>query len=190
IPGLGIKGIALSAVVGSTMGSTIALWRLHCSPLKESLRHIWPPAFAAMSRVINVGIPSAFQRLSWAGAVFVLFFILSHCLHPTEALASWTIGMRVEGLVFMPLMALSLAVSSIVGQSLGARQVDRAFTAGWHVACIGVAVRIVPRILIFVFPAPFPRLRSRDRQTISYTAAYSRVTARAEPCLAVGMVLW
>src|SRR4030095_11141367 len=113
IAGLGIKGIALSALVGSTVGGTIALWRLRRSPLKESLLHIWPPALSAMSRVVNVGIPSAFQRLSWAGAVFVLFFILSRCQHPTEALASWTIGMRVEGLVFMPLMAFSLAVSSI-----------------------------------------------------------------------------
>jgi len=189
IPGLGIKGIALSAVVGSTMGSTIALWRLHCSPLKESLRHIWPPAFAAMSRVVNVGIPSAFQRLSWAGAVFVLFFILSRCQHPTEGLASWTIGMRVEGLVFMPLMALSLAVSSIVGQNLGARQVDRAFTAGWHVTWIGVAMMIVLAVLIFVFAEPFAHFMSRDPQTISYTAAYLRINALAEPFLAVGMVL-
>ncbi len=189
VPGLGINGIAWSSVVGSTVGGTIAIWQLRRSPLKDSLIHIWPLSFGGIGRVVNIGIPSALQRFSWACAVFVLFFILSRCQNPTEALASWTIGMRVEGLVFMPLLAFSLAVSSIVGQNLGARQVDRAFQAGWHVMWIGVALLLVLAVLIFACAEPFARFMSQDPQTIKYTAGYLRINAIAEPFLAVGMVL-
>ena len=189
VPGLGIKGIALSAVAGSTVGGAIALWRLQTSVLKESLLALFPVLPGTMARIVNVGVPSAFQRLGWAGAVFVLFFILSRCPHPTEALASWTIGMRVEGLIFMPLMAFSLAVSSIVGQNLGARRVRRAFRAGWQVTWIGVGLMLVLATAIFILAEPFARLMSQDRQTITFTTSYLRINALAEPFLAVAMIL-
>ena len=44
-----------------------------------------------------------------------MFFILAHVREHTAALASWAIGMRIESLSFMPLMALSLAVSLNLG---------------------------------------------------------------------------
>jgi putative MATE family efflux protein len=127
--------------------------------------------------------------LGWAGSTFVLFFILSRLPAPTAALASWTIGMRVEALLFMPLMALSLAVGSIVGQNLGAKRVDRATTAGWHVTWIGVGCMVVLGTLLFVLADECAALMSKDPKTIEITADYLRINAMAEPFLAVNMIL-
>jgi putative MATE family efflux protein len=189
VPGLGVRGIALSAVFGSAVGATIAIWRLKASPLAAGLAHLLPLRFDLMKRLIDIGVPSALQRWSWAAAVFVLFFILSRCPNPTEALASWTIGMRIEGLLFMPLMALSLAVSSIVGQNLGARRPKRAFQAGWHVSWIGITLMLVLATFMFAFAPQLSSVMSQDPKTIEYTISYLRINSIAEPFLALGMVL-
>jgi len=121
--------------------------------------------------------------------VFILFFILSRCAYPVQAIASWTIGIRVESILFMPLMALSMAVSSIVGQNLGARQDRRAFTAGWHVSWIGVVLMVVLGVFLFLGAGSLAQLMSHDPKTIEFTTNYLRINALAEPFLALGMIL-
>lgn len=189
IPGLGIRGIAASAVVGAVVGAILAVVCISRSALKNSLNLMLPISQKAVARVLNIGLPAAMQRLSWAASVFVLFFILSLVPSPTASLAAWTIGMRVEGLLFMPLMALSLAVGSIVGQNLGAGQVERATRAGWHVTWIGVGCMLVLAVLLFVFAQPLAALMSHDAETIRITADYLRINALADPFLAINMIL-
>ncbi len=189
VPGLGIRGIAGSAVVGAIAGALLSIYCLMQSPLKNSLKLLFPVSRTAVARVLKVGLPAGFQRLSWAASVFVVFFILSRLPSPTAGLAAWTIGMRVEALLFMPLMALSLAVGSIVGQSLGAKQVERAFKAGWHVTWIGVGWMLVLSVVLFTFATPIASLISHDPDTIAITADYLRINALSEPFLAVSMIL-
>ncbi len=189
VPGLGVKGIAASCVVASLVGSLIALIALSRSPLRSSLKKVLPISLPFFARILKVGLPSALQRFGWAASVFVLFFILRHCECPTAAIASWTIGMRVEALIFMPLMALSLAVASIVGQNLGARQNDRAIKAGWQVTHIGIIMMVVMGAGLFFFAVPLAHLMSKDAATLLYTKQYLQIEAFSEPFLALSMVL-
>jgi Na+-driven multidrug efflux pump len=89
----------------------------------------------------------------------------------------------------MPLMALGLAVAAIVGQNLGAKQVDRAVKAGWQVTGIGMAMMVVLGASLF-FGADFlAHHMSQDPITIDYTRSYLRINAWSEPMLAIAMVL-
>lgn len=189
VPGLGVRGIAASAIVGAFVGAALALYRIAKSPLAPALRKVLPITIDAIRRLLRLGIPAAFQRLGWAASVLVVFFILKGLPDPTAALASWTIGMRVEGLLFMPLMALSLSVGSIVGQNLGAKEIGRARKAGWNVTGIGVAMMLVLGTLLFVFADQIARFMTHDPATIRYTADYLRINALCEPLLAVNMIL-
>lgn len=189
VPHLGIRGIAYSAVAGAVLAAIVAIIFIARSPLKRCTTMLLPVSLTAIQRVLKLGIPSAFQRISWAASVFVLFFILSRVPDPTPALASWTIGMRVEALLFMPLMALSLAVSSIVGQNLGAKEIGRAFKAGWHVTWIGVAMMLILGTAMYIFATELAQFMSHDSQTIVYTSSYLRINAYCEPFLAINMIL-
>ncbi|HEY9791081.1 MAG TPA: MATE family efflux transporter [Candidatus Obscuribacterales bacterium] len=189
VPGLGVRGIALSATVGAVAAAVVALLCVQRSRLKGSLRQLWPLSLDLVRRILDVGIPSAFQRLSWALSVFGLFAILSSVPNPTAALASWTVGMRVESLLFMPQMALSLAVSSIVGQSLGAKHIERAFKAGWSVSQIALCMIGTLSVGIFVFARQLASLMSHDAATIEYTTTYLQINAIGEPFLSVNSAL-
>lgn len=189
VPGLGIKGIAVAAVAATCVASVIAVFCLMKSRMKESLRSLLPASIVEIKRVLSVGVPSAFQRLSWASSAFVLFFVLSKCNHPTQALAAWSIGMRIEALVFMPLMALAMAVASIIGQNLGARQVKRAYKAAWHVTGIGIAFMAASAVALFFYAPYLARIMSLDARTVEYTVSYIRINAAAGPALAIAMIL-
>ena len=138
VKGLGIVGMAWAGLIAALIGATLSLFLVRRSILAPCLGQIWPVHKDILRRLSAIGLPSAFQRLGWTLSVFVVFFILDKCQDSVAALASWTIGMRVESLIYMPLMALSLAVSSIIGQNLGANETDRAIQAGWRVTNIGI----------------------------------------------------
>lgn len=189
IAGLGIRGIAYSALTASTIAATLALYKLSRSELAPSLKMVNQVIPEMIRRIVKIGIPSALQRMAWATSTFVLFFILARCPMPTESLASWTIGMRVEGLMFMPVMALSMAVSSIVGQNLGAREIERAYKAGWQVAWIGIGLLTVMAAVLFLSATFIANAFSKDPTTIAYVISYLRVNSLSEPFLALGMIL-
>jgi putative MATE family efflux protein len=190
VAGLGIRGIACSSLLGGGIAAIFAIYRFNHSPLKDALKQMLPASWMMLRRVINIGIPSAIQRMAWSLSVFGLFFILSSCKNPTEGQAAWAIGMRVEGLTFMPIMALSMAVASIIGQNLGARELDRAISAGWRVTWVGVAMLSVMGILLFVLAHPIAAMMSPHEEiTRQFVVSYLQINATAQPFLAVAMIL-
>jgi putative MATE family efflux protein len=189
VPNLGLRGIALAGVTGYSVAALVSFERLSRSNLKDSLKLLLPLNIPLMIRILRVSLPTGFQRLGWVLSTFFLFFILNKCPQPTAALASWVISLRVEALLFMPMVAFSLAVSSIVGQNLGAKQYERAFKAGWNVANLGVAFMLAMGLVLFFGADLIATKMTDDPTTIGYVSSYLRVNAFAEPMLALGMVL-
>lgn len=189
VPGLGIKGIAISGVVANLVAAVVAVYLLAKSPLKFRFAQIQGFDWHMQKRILKIGLPSAVQRSGWAASVFAVFFILARVPDSTAALAAWTIGMRVEGLLFMPMMAFSLAVSSIVGQNLGAKKEDRAMKAGWNVTALGAGSMALLASIMFLFADQIADLMSHDLTTIKFCASYLRINAITEPFLAVAMIL-
>jgi putative efflux protein, MATE family len=189
VPNLGVAGIAYSAMLAALVGAVISIVRIMRSPLAGSLKKLFPIVPTMVKRIVKIGIPSAFQRMAWTYSVFIVFFILARCPQPTEALAAWTVGMRVEALMFMPVMALSMAVAAIVGQNLGAKEIDRAYNAGWKVAWIGISMLAFVATIVFFMAETIAQNMSRDPGTIAIVSSYLKINALSEPCLALGMIL-
>lgn len=189
VAGLGIKGIAYAGLAGSTTGALLSLFFLRRSPLAHGLTKLLPIDGHTLARLVRIGVPSAMQRLGWTVSGFAVLLILARCPDATNALASWTIGMRVESLVFMPLMALSLSVAAIVGQNLGAREIERAYSAGWRVTTIGIWMMVAATTILLTGAEGIARAMTSDPSSVAYTVNYLRINALAEPFLALVMVL-
>ena len=74
----------------------------------------------------------------------------------TYGAAALAIGLQVESLAFMPGLAISVAATSLVGQALGAWQVEEARAEGNVALALGVLVMSAIAVPLFVF-APRPR---------------------------------
>ncbi len=185
---LGIKGLAIAGFIASIVGAAVAWQRLSKSVLKNSIKSLLPADYEILTKLIKISTPAALQRVTWTLSVFVLFFTLKHCPNPTAALAAWTIGMRVESFLYMPMFALGQAVSSIIGQNLGAREVERAFKAGWTVSWLGFFVMFVCGIVLFFGAPALASIMTSDPTANAYTADYLRICALAQPLQAMAMI--
>lgn len=189
VAGLGIQGIALAAIISSVSAVVVGVTLLRRSRLAPSFHHFLPIEPERLKRVVKIGVPSALQRLGWATSLFLLYFILSQCDSPTPALAALAVGMRLEALLFMPIMALNMAVASIVGQSLGAKKVKRAYQAGTQMAMVGFVALFVLASCMFCLSDSIASWISSDPQTIPHIASYLRIASFCEPFLAIAMIL-
>jgi putative MATE family efflux protein len=181
VAGLGIRGIACASIAGAASASCVAALCIWHSPLKLAFHKLLPMSIDAAMRVLRIGVPAAIHGVTWALSVFLIFFILKAVHSPTAALASWAIGMRVEALLLIPLIALRLSVASIVGQSLGARQTAVAVRAGWNVAGIAVVLMFALGTIVFMFAKQIVAAFSSDATTIEYTTSFLCFGAIALP---------
>jgi putative MATE family efflux protein len=185
---LGIKGLAIAGFIASIVGALVAWYRLNKSLLKHSIKKLLPADYEILGKLVKISTPAALQRLTYNLSSFVLFFTLKHCINPTAALAAWTIGMRVEAFLFMPMFALGQAVSSIVGQNLGARESDRAYRAGWNVAWLGFVSMLICGTVLFITAPSLAAIMTNDHFSQEYTISYLRILAIAQPFQSFAMI--
>ncbi len=192
---MGIAGIGLAWLIAGTVGVIFSTFILSRSELKEclSFRGKFDKAQSKewLGRLLKIGIPACIQDLSWVGGNFLLLFILAHTHDPTSAQAAWGVGLRVEEMIGgMPIYALSMAVGTIVGQNLGAKQPDRAVRAGWQVASLGAAFNLLVAVLLFTFARQIAGIMSSDPKVVEYTSDYFRWVGICQPFVALWLILF
>jgi len=185
---LGIKGLAWAGFIASIIGALVAWYKLDRSDLKGSMSKLLPVHQDILVKLVKISVPAAMQRIAWNFSVFALFFTLKHCPAPTAALAAWTIGIRVESFLFMPMFALGQAVSSVVGQNLGAKEDERAYRAGWNVSWVGFWTMLVCGLLLFIYSPQLAAFMTTDPDSVSYTTSYLQMCALAQPLQAMAMI--
>ncbi len=123
-----------------------------------------------VKRALKVGIPTGFERF-FTFLSFILFskFIASY---GTFALAGYQIGIRAEGIAFMPGVGFMIASMALMGQSLGAKDEEEAqkyiyttlFLASIVMGVIGLFFILSPEVLVSLF--------STDKETIEEASKY------------------
>jgi putative MATE family efflux protein len=190
---LGVQGIGLSWLTGSVFAVALSFWLLSKSEIKGCIdvrKMIKGMSREWFARLMNIGVPACVQDLSWVGGNFVLFLIFAHTKDPTSCQASWAVGLRMEEMLGgFPIYALSIAVGTIVGQNLGAKQPDRAERAGWQVAALGGGMNTLVGLVLFFGATFFASIMSSDPQVIEYSVAYLRIVGLSEPFVAVWLIL-
>jgi putative MATE family efflux protein len=193
---LGVSGIALSALVASSIGSVITLAMLKRSDLGEALNFSngfdFKESFAWCKRLMRIGLPACVQDLAWLMGNFFFFLVFARTAHPAACQAAWTVGFRVEEMFAgLPIYALSMAVGTIVGQNLGAGKPDRAERAGWQVAGVGAATNTVfGAVMFFGAEKIAGAMTAGDPLVVEYTTQFMKVIGLCEPLLACWLILF
>lgn len=122
---LNIAGAALATLFAKLPSALIAFWALTrpTQPVHLELRNMHFEKDKLMS-ILRIGLPTAI-----GGSTMQLGFLLMSknvYKYGTEAMAAYGIGNKVNSLITLPSNGIGSAVSTIVGQNVGARQLDRA----------------------------------------------------------------
>lgn len=120
----GIAGVAVATIIsqgGAFITSILYLNKTH-DIVKLSLfklkfdRQIFKTS-------VKIGLPSGFQQTFVAIGLIAIVWIVN--LFGTDVIAAFSIAMRIDSLASLPAMNFAAALSTFVGQNLGANKVER-----------------------------------------------------------------
>lgn len=135
---LGAAGAALATLLAKIFPAMIALYLLTrpTEPIHLE-RRLMRPDMPALRNIVRIGLPTAL-----GGSVMQLGFLLMSrnvLVYGVDAMAAYGIGNKVNGLITLPSTGISSAVSTIVGQNIGAGQLKRA-DKGYRLSLLGITI--------------------------------------------------
>ncbi len=151
VPGFGVMGAAMTTFVSQAIAAGIgmAVLRLGLHGIHVRRRDFIPD-LTYVKRAFFLGFPASVEMSARAGALMVMSFLITS--FGTLALAAYGVASNVLQVVMIPAMGLSMAISTLVGQNIGARNIDRAAAIGRLGGLIGFAGLATFGLLVFLFP--------------------------------------
>jgi len=124
IPAFGVGGAAVATITTQGLAAIIGIMllikgkyqiQLHLKDLK--------PDMPLIKKMFKLGFPASIEQSTRALGMIVMTFLVA--TFGTHTLAAYGIGNRIRSFVIIPSMGLSMAASTLVGQNMGAKKLDR-----------------------------------------------------------------
>lgn len=152
-PELGIEGAALATVIGRGTGVIYQLAHLFTGKdiIRLSARHLtW--VWDIVRKLFAIGANGAGQFLIASASWIFLMRIIAD--FGPDALAGYTISIRVLVFTILPAWGVANAASTLVGQHLGARQPGQAALSAWLASKYAMYFMLVVAICYYAFATP------------------------------------
>lgn len=167
----GIKGVAAATVIaqaGAFFSIVIYLNRYHTfldfSPLKMKFDR------EMFRKSLKIGLPSGIQQTFVAVGFLALYRIVN--MFGTPTIAAYSIAMRIDSFAVLPAMNFSAAISTFVGQNIGANKLER-INRGLKATLLMMAVVSISITgLAIVFAEPIFGLFTNDQEVIQIGKQY------------------
>ncbi len=123
--GFGVQGAAFATILARGVGAVIGMWLLLSGSVGIELSlSDFTPQLETVRRLVRIGAPASLEISTSALSVTILTALVA--ISGPDAVAAYGIGTRITSMVILPALGLARGVETVVGQNLGARQIDRA----------------------------------------------------------------
>ena len=175
-PRMGVSGAALATFVAVLFADVLMIlyFEKKYHYLRFRAAQLWPQ-MKTWWAMLKIGLP--------AGAEFVLLFVYITVVYSiiigfgAAAQAGFGVGVRVMQSLFLPVVALSFAVSPMVGQNFGGRQAERVRHSIYSGLGIATMVMLVLALITWASPGAMIRVFSKDPNVIAFGRDYLNIVA-------------
>lgn len=187
VPKMGVAGSALGAataqVVGGVLVTAVLLrGRGQIRLRTDRLRPDWD----VIRRITRVGLPTGVENLMFRIGNMAYVSVLASL--GVAAYAANQVAINGWSLSFMPGFGFAVAATTLVGQSLGAKEPKKAERCGYTAYWMGAALMAAIGLLFVFFPAQIMGFFTNDAEVISLGTMPLRVMGVAQPFLAAAMI--
>jgi putative MATE family efflux protein len=187
-PRLGVTGAALATFSGRGIGVLYQFYRLSRGTERlQILRRQLRVNTEVLLRLLRVSLSGILQFLigqaSWLGLVRIV------SLFGADALAGYTIAIRIVIFAILPSWGLSNAAATLVGQNLGAGRPDRARSAVWRTGLWNMLFLGSVGIIFFAAAPGIVALFTSDPAVTPVAVHALRIVSCGNVAFAYGMVL-
>ncbi len=167
----GIEGVAAATVISQAGAFFTIVWYLNkyhsfmeFSPLKMKFDK------DIFKKSLRIGLPSGIQQTFVALGFLALYRIVNIFGVPT--IAAYSIAMRIDSFAVMPAMNFSAAISTFVGQNIGANKFERIGKGLKSTLLMLNAISISITVIAVVFAGPLFRLFTDSPEVVEIGKQY------------------
>lgn len=187
-PKLGIEGAGIATTIGRGLGVLVQLWVLfrgakHIRVLASQMRFHGE----VMAKLVRTSLGGIGQFIiatsSWIGLVRII------SVFGSEALAGYTIAVRIFIFTLMPAWGFSGAAATLAGQNLGAGQPERAERSVWMTGYVNMGFLAVVSLVYIFFNEALVGIFTSEPGVLAAGAQCLRVVSYGYIVYAWGMVM-
>ncbi|MEX0600456.1 MAG: MATE family efflux transporter [Rhodothermales bacterium] len=188
IPEMGITGAAVATVFSRTVGVTFQLTVLIRGTGRLRMgREAMRLNVEVVRRMLLISGPGVIQYLVGSATWILIIRLVAE--FGSEAVAGYTIGVRIIIFGLLPSWGMGNAAATLVGQNLGARLPDRAERAVWITAGYNTVFLTLVGVGLLCWDRELLRLFSSEPTVIAVGAELLRYVAYSYPFFALGTVM-
>ena len=186
--GWGVAGAAASTGFSWLVGGSVLLILLFTKkdPSRISLHDSFRPDWKLIRRVVDLSFPAMLERFCMSGAGIVV----TRCIATlgTMVVAANSVTSTAESISFMPAFAFATAVTTLVGQSLGAKKPDLAVKYTRLTNLVGGVTMTAAGVLLYVFAEPLVGIITPDPEAVALAKTCLRIAAVIQPVQTVAWI--
>ncbi|NOS83609.1 MAG: MATE family efflux transporter [Ignavibacteria bacterium] len=185
----GLKGAAIATLTGRAVGVIYQCYHLFRgkSFLKISAEY-FRINFTLIGSIIKISWPATLQFIIASGSWIILSRLVAET-GGTNASAGYQIAFRNMIFFFLPAWGLSNAAATLVGQNLGAKELERAeqsvmLSMKYNIVFMGLVM-----ITFLIFPEQIIRIFTNDEAVLGYGVHALQIIGAGYIFFGIGMVL-
>ena len=185
IAGFGVAGAAAGTVIAEMLESAAFAFMIFAKhrpfkpPFVYHAQLLW--------RGLKVGFPAGVERLITFGSFLVYMRIVAY--FGTIAMAGYQIGLRVEGVAFMPGIGFTIAAMALTGRHLGAKNPQEAEKDAFFTAFSAGVLMGTAGILMTIFAVPLAAIFTEEADAVEEAALYLRCMGLSQIPLGISFVI-
>ena len=164
---IGVAGAAIATNFSQAVSCILALWFLFRVPAdyRISLKSLRIHKSMAL-RIIQIGLPTGIQNMVISFSNILIQASINQ--YGATAVAGFSAYLKIDGFNILPVLSISMAITTFIGQNYGAGKYDRMKKGMWVTLLMGVVYTVLTGILLLTFSESIMRLFSKDPGVIAY----------------------
>ena len=145
-----VAGVAWATIIAHIVSGLLLVWKQNKGDYgaRIDFRHLKMDK-RITGLIVKLGLPAAIQNAAFSGGVLITQTFANR--FGTNYIAANAIIMKVDGFAMMPMMGFNAAITTYVGQNIGAGNIDRTNKGIRSTCIISVVCAVIIGALMFLF---------------------------------------